>query len=1155
MDKGGKDPKVLAQAAKHFEKFFTSEVFADIMDNFASVCELLDVQPGNFTHFYPDLKANLKSCQGMNLFKMLDERTKHPVYQENMQAANTRVTVVGAGPCGLRTAIEAQLLGARVTVIEKRTSFTRNNVLHLWPWVIEDLKSLGAKNFYPRFCTGTMNHISIRRLQCILLKTALVFGVEIFGGVSFASIEEPNNDNDFWRIAVTPSDHPVTSRATDVLIGAEGKHVTVPGFRRKEFRGKLAIAITANFTNKRTTAEAIVDEISGVAFVYKQDFFNNLYDEFGIALENIVYYKDDTHYFVMTTKKHSLLDRKVLKKDMADPLALLSPKNVNKDALYEYIRDACDYCTDYQLPHLEFALNHHGEPDVALFDFTSMFASNAACHIMEKEGKQLMCGLVGDGLLEPFWPTGTGIARGFLGAFDTVWAMRQFAAGDMSATEIMAEREAILKLLPQTTQENITKDFKNMSIIPTSRYPNLPKHLYSTMQVGHLYNSDKPENADVPRFSLPSFKEVMSRAQLRRANGGLAVNTRIQGGESQQKTRTPETCDANANDFYQAMREKRKLENSKGVEQQEDRRGSKTTLQLEAYEAGTKRNAPLQTSSTTKDPGLSYQNAPGATLKEKIALRRAALEKENREKELEEQKGNEQQKTILNDIASKAEFVRKMSQTFGYGMPSNAEAKPDTLTAEAENCLLIKNSNSRNSPRENNRKNAENLLPLKKEEPKREVKKEKPKEEKRKEEKKRDKPKPEGRKERTREKKSNGGTNGSKPMSMQQLITQNLPASRERMVRQSDIERTGLHSSVAPVNPALDIEIDPELDMMLAELELDEEFSSLGENEQKSWLESLFFMDTKHNPGRQPRDQLSKTKVQKKNTLRVNQDSATRLNNVEPKNREPVLEDPEVATAVHVNDKMKNLAQDFFKPKSNTPAARKSSVSVERKTSIRTATPPEMPSPDLSRKDSLTTFTTPPTSRKSSNAGERNSIAESMGEISGAKQNLQSLAQSYFQSPQPKPVGRKNSSVEESWEEEKARRDAEEKEREEQVSKEEKEKASLVASFFGGTASKPATSKPVAKVANRAPVKVVERASFTPNAGTEIQEDEDEDDEIERLIKAAEKERAALLEKPVPAPPPRNGDNRALAMMKRLGNINNIMQGKKPARDDEDNDD
>lgn len=58
----------------------------------------------------------------------------------------------------------------------------------------------------------------------------------------------------------------------------------------------------------------MVEEISGIAYVYKQDFFNNLYEELGIALENFVYYKDETHYFVMTTKKHSLLDRKVLKK-------------------------------------------------------------------------------------------------------------------------------------------------------------------------------------------------------------------------------------------------------------------------------------------------------------------------------------------------------------------------------------------------------------------------------------------------------------------------------------------------------------------------------------------------------------------------------------------------------------------------------------------------------------------------------------------------------------------------------------------------------------------------------------------------------------------------------------------------------------------------
>ena len=56
-----------------------------------------------------------------------------------------KVGIVGGGPCGLRYAIETQLLGGRATVIEKRKSFTRNNVLHLWPFVIEDLKMLGTK--------------------------------------------------------------------------------------------------------------------------------------------------------------------------------------------------------------------------------------------------------------------------------------------------------------------------------------------------------------------------------------------------------------------------------------------------------------------------------------------------------------------------------------------------------------------------------------------------------------------------------------------------------------------------------------------------------------------------------------------------------------------------------------------------------------------------------------------------------------------------------------------------------------------------------------------------------------------------------------------------------------------------------------------------
>lgn len=90
------------------------------------------------------------------------------------------------------------------------------------------------------------------------------------------------------------------------------KQFNVSGFKRKEFRGKLAIAITANFINGNTQAEASVEEISGVAFIFNQKFFLDLREQTGIDLENIVYYKDETHYFVMTAKKNSLLEKGVL---------------------------------------------------------------------------------------------------------------------------------------------------------------------------------------------------------------------------------------------------------------------------------------------------------------------------------------------------------------------------------------------------------------------------------------------------------------------------------------------------------------------------------------------------------------------------------------------------------------------------------------------------------------------------------------------------------------------------------------------------------------------------------------------------------------------------------------------------------------------------
>ena len=65
--------------------------------------------------------------------------------------------------------------------------------------------------------------------------------------------------------------------------------------------------------NSQTADEQQVQEISGIAYQFQPKFFDKMYEELGIKLENIVYYKDETHYFVMTATKSSLKERGVLK--------------------------------------------------------------------------------------------------------------------------------------------------------------------------------------------------------------------------------------------------------------------------------------------------------------------------------------------------------------------------------------------------------------------------------------------------------------------------------------------------------------------------------------------------------------------------------------------------------------------------------------------------------------------------------------------------------------------------------------------------------------------------------------------------------------------------------------------------------------------------
>ncbi|CAH8872593.1 unnamed protein product [Trichobilharzia szidati] len=574
-----------------FDLFCSAATFESILAYFYELCDGLVSKPTKQSwNIFHELSVNLKSYwKAAALFSKLEKRVKMEQYHHQTVCRDMNVLVIGCGPCGMRCAIELALLGARVIIIEKRHTFSRNNVLHLWPYLIEDLKALGAKTFFGKFCAGSIDHISIRTLQCILLKVALLFGVQVFPGTTYTSLIEPsfskdsispqdskfnlsgsqcisirntslscaddrnnnhntdttsittttiaddNNNNNAicsvnisngshhfednfmqehangnkenkeywhekvkrygWRVKLKPEVQVLKNFHFDVLIGADGKRSCL-GFPCKELRCRLAIAITANFTNYHTPAEAQVEEISGVARIFNQSFFSRLASETGIDLENIVYYKDETHYFVMTAKKHSLLAKGVLKQDRDDSVSLLCKDNVDKLALQAYARETASYVTNGALTRLDFALNSRGEPDVDAFDFTKMFAAEHSCNILEKNHCLLLQCLIGDGLYEPFWPTGSGCALGFMSALDAAWSVSLLASG-LHPLQVIAQRESVYQHLSHTTAQNMPPNFQDYTLDPMTRYQRCDLNLISPKQVHHLYITDRDISDDI----------------------------------------------------------------------------------------------------------------------------------------------------------------------------------------------------------------------------------------------------------------------------------------------------------------------------------------------------------------------------------------------------------------------------------------------------------------------------------------------------------------------------------------------------------------------------------------------------------------------------------------------------------------------------------
>ncbi|RHY10898.1 hypothetical protein DYB25_004830 [Aphanomyces astaci] len=363
------------------------------------------------SHLLPSL-----SFRHVRIFDILDEKRQETPFYAQHPARSRRVLIVGGGPVGLRTAIEVALLGGDAIVVEKRSNFNRENILHLFPWVVHDLTKLGAKVFYRR--------------------------------TSFEAIDE---DGDGYVIRTSPP-LPDPCRRVSALVGAGGNRDTIGhlvDIGRKSFSPSPAVGAVVIFPNRRTKAEVTLCQFSW-AKQYNQDMFAALKADLGVDVENVVYYRDEVHYVVMTPKKASLIDAGVLETKELD--------SVNSDALQLYVRKV--------LAFLQIPAPDDDQLDAQLFDFSQTRRAEKAAVVLHHHAKnKLLVALVGDALLEPFWPQGLGINRGFLSALDTAFAVARLDKADDQT--LLADHDKHYKAC---TGLRLRANIRSFNVDPASRY-------------------------------------------------------------------------------------------------------------------------------------------------------------------------------------------------------------------------------------------------------------------------------------------------------------------------------------------------------------------------------------------------------------------------------------------------------------------------------------------------------------------------------------------------------------------------------------------------------------------------------------------------------------------------------------------------------------
>jgi len=426
---------------------------------------------------------------------------------KNPGIVKQNILVVGGGPVGLRQAIELRMGGHNVTIYEKRREvrdadgvlkslgFTnRINRPHMWPFVRNDLAKLNGKDFmstaacYPVFTEPDTSSIGIDELQILLMKNALMLGVDFRLGVGYDDskiVQHGKTAKPTWNvecsvdeIAAKTYGMPAGANVVnfDCLVGCDGPRSTVRDkqakyfgdIERRKFMDCVGIVANVKKVSRKRLRELGFEygqepkDMNRTTMVFR-DFFEKIKTEADADLENFIYYKASFHYYIILTPKRANLIKhglsgRVYNFQAAREGAATTEAQQEKAKLKAYVAGclkAGGIPVDDQEPNGGFVPVPN---DVMAFDFAECWNTkigmsfsyppadfNTELHGAWPRSKKLYpyIALGGDALLEPFWPMGLGLKRGWQAVMNICYAIDNLFNKDAFAQKLGKSAEEI----------------------------------------------------------------------------------------------------------------------------------------------------------------------------------------------------------------------------------------------------------------------------------------------------------------------------------------------------------------------------------------------------------------------------------------------------------------------------------------------------------------------------------------------------------------------------------------------------------------------------------------------------------------------------------------------------------------------------------------